>query len=161
MNCPECSQQISEMAQTCPHCGCNVKQAQKNKQQEQVQVEFANMPSEGKKTNNITAVIVIGLIIALLFGAIKCCGSFSSSDSREIDAWVCAQNVVRNNLKSPSSADFCSYPEATIIDLGDDQYMIKGYVDAQNSFGAMVRSYFTVTLTLTKNGYEDARCSIG
>ena len=73
---------------------------------------------------------------------------------------VCAVAVVKNRLKSPSTADFCSYPEATITDLGNNRYKIQGYVDAQNSFGATVRSKFTVTLTLTEKGYKEATCTI-
>ena len=49
--------------------------------------------------------------------------------------------------------------EATITDLGNDRYRIKGYVDAQNAFGGVIRTYFTVTLTLTKSGYKDAKCT--
>ena len=32
----------------------------------------------------------------------------------------------------------------------------QGYVDAQNSFGATIRSYWIVTLTLTSSGFTDA-----
>ena len=83
--------------------------------------------------------------------------SYSSND-REGEAWVCAMKVVEDNLKSPSSADFCKMYEATITDLGDDEYMITGYVDAENSFGATIRNDFIVTLTLTDFGFENAYC---
>lgn len=74
---------------------------------------------------------------------------------REKDAWVCAQDVVLSSLKSPASAKFCSYTEATVsYDYGAD-YTISGYVDAQNEFGATIRSYFVVTLTLTEKGYTN------
>ena len=79
---------------------------------------------------------------------------------REKDAWVCAQDVVENNLKSPSTADFPWYSDEYITFLGDDKYMVTAYVDAENSFGATIRSDFTVTLILTQSGYEDASCSI-
>ena len=58
-------------------------------------------------------------------------------------------------LKSPSTAKFCSYSKATITYLGSDKYKIKGYVDAENSLGATLRKNFTVTLTLTSQGFKD------
>lgn len=96
--------------------------------------------------------VILICLLCLIMGG---CGK---SDSREMDAWVCAEEVVRQNLKSPSSAKFCTYPEATIKDKGNNEYMITGWVDADNSFGASVRTDFTVTLTLTEKGYKDAEC---
>jgi tetratricopeptide (TPR) repeat protein len=39
--------------------------------------------------------------------------------------------------------------------------MVSGWVDADNSFGANIRTYFAVTLTLTEDGYKDANCYFG
>ena len=73
----------------------------------------------------------------------------------EMDAWVCAQDIVEANLKSPSSAKFCKYPDATITYCGDADYMVVGWVDAENSYGAKIRTSFIVTLTLTEKGYKN------
>lgn len=74
---------------------------------------------------------------------------------REIDAWVCAQDIVENNLKAPSTAKFCKYPDATVTYLGGADYMIFGWVDAENGYGAKLRTNFVVTLTLTEKGYTN------
>lgn len=74
---------------------------------------------------------------------------------RELDAWVCAQDIVLNNLKAPSTAEICPYTSAEITWNGGSSYTVKGYVDAENAFGAMLRTNFTVTLTLTSEGYKD------
>lgn len=100
-------------------------------------------------------VISFGSVV-LMVSALCGCGS----SNRERDAWVCAQNIVKEELKSPSTADFCSYPDASITDIGNERYVVKGYVDAKNSFGAEIRTDFTVTLTLTKSGYKDESCEI-
>lgn len=112
-------------------------------------------PMQNRDTR-IPRFVVLLLLLSLTFSLLSACGS----KDRSMDAWVCAMDVVENRLKSPSTADFCSYPEATIIDLGDNRYKIKGYVDAQNTFGATVRTQFTVTLTLTESGYKDASCTM-
>ena len=49
------------------------------------------------------------------------------------------QNVVRDNLRSPSTADFVGFPEV-------NGSIITGQVDAQNGFGATVRSSFQCTI---------------
>lgn len=83
-----------------------------------------------------------------------------SKGNREMDAWLCAQEVVRNNLKAPTTAKFCSSSKAEISYLGNDKYSIRGTVTAQNSFGAELTSSFEVTLTLTEHGFKDATCII-
>ena len=77
------------------------------------------------------------------------------SPNREKDAWVCEQDIVNSNLKAPATAKFCSYTEAAITHNGGSDYTVKGYVDAENSYGAKIRTYFTVTLTLTEKGYTN------
>ena len=81
--------------------------------------------------------------------------SYSSGNSDKTDVWACAKKAVTDVLKSPSSAEFCSYSSATITSLGSNEYKIVGYVDAQNSFGATLRKNFTVTLTMTSQGFKD------
>lgn len=87
--------------------------------------------------------------------------SAADSGARHTDAeaWACAQNIVEGNLKSPSTAKFCKITEATITHSGD-KYTVKGWVDAQNSFGATVRQNFTVTYTATAKGYKNGMVTI-
>lgn len=81
-------------------------------------------------------------------------GGYSSGN--EIDAKVCAEKYVRDNLKAPSTASMCKFSEMNATNTGGNQWNITGYVDAQNSFGATIRSYWIVTLTLTSSGFTDA-----
>lgn len=103
-----------------------------------------------------------GIIVAVLLvlGIIGVLSPFfdsqSSTDDRSIDAWVCAQNVVSESLKSPATAEFPSYSDSYVEYIGDNEYRISAYVDAENSFGATIRQNFTVVLTLTESGYTDA-----
>lgn len=79
----------------------------------------------------------------------------SSSSSKETDAKICAVKAVEDTLKAPSTAEFCSYSEMEATNLGGNEWKITGYVDAENSFGAMLREYWTVRLTLTDSGFTD------
>ena len=66
----------------------------------------------------------------------------------KIDLHVQAQGFVIQSLKAPSTAKFPALPYE-VRDLGDGRYFIDSYVDSQNSFGAMIRSNWSVTMRLT------------
>jgi len=61
-----------------------------------------------------------------------------------IDAYVMMQDFVKRRLVSPSSAKF-PYTNDKDITIEKDgyEYVIFGYVDSQNVFGAMVRNYYS------------------
>lgn len=83
-------------------------------------------------------VIVAAVVIAVVVGM------NSNSEEREAErqeglAAIACQDVVRDNLRSPSTADFVGFPEV-------NGSIITGQVDAQNGFGATVRSSFQCTI---------------
>lgn len=59
--------------------------------------------------------------------------------------------AICNQLKCPASAQF---PVDLISIVGDDirGYQVSGFVDSQNSYGAMVRNDFTATVAVV-NGF--------
>lgn len=59
--------------------------------------------------------------------------------------WACRQFVERS-LKAPSTADFPFVNEFTAVGKERGPYIVRGYVDAQNSFGAMLRTNFACEL---------------
>ena len=81
--------------------------------------------------------------------------NINSARHTDTEAWVCAKAIVQDNLKSPSTAKFCSFTEASIRHIGNGEYIVAGWVDAQNSFGATVREDFVVTYTATTSGYKN------
>jgi len=93
---------------------------------------------------------VIGLtLIALLV----CCGlmwlSEASDNGNEdiIGAFVTSMEFVEDRLKAPGTSDFGRQSsEECVTHLGGGRYMVKGWVDAQNSFGAKLRSDFACTV---------------
>ena len=96
--------------------------------------------------------------------------SSSSSDSSSTtntarhsddDAFYCATLIVESYLKAPSTATFCKFSDATVTHLGNGEYMVTGWVDAENSYGAMIRSDFVVTYTATEKGYKNGYAIIG
>lgn len=60
----------------------------------------------------------------------------------EINAFVMAQSFVKKCLKAPSTADFPYYNKGDVQDGGTKIWIVNSYVDSQNSFGAMMRTYY-------------------
>lgn len=80
--------------------------------------------------------------------------------NEEFDAFWDAKCEVEKQLKSPSTAKFCSSHEAEIIRNGNT-WSVEGWVDAQNSFGATLRNEFVVKITYTaKDTYNVEYCKI-
>lgn len=59
-------------------------------------------------------------------------------------AFVLAKEFVSSRLKSPATANFPWLD--TGVYLGKCQYQVASYVDAQNSFGATIRSHYVAKL---------------
>lgn len=59
-------------------------------------------------------------------------------------AFVMSQNFVRERLQAPSTAQFPHTSNTT--EIGPCEYRVAAYVDAQNAFGAMLRSDYTATM---------------
>jgi len=68
-----------------------------------------------------------------------------ASENLEIMAFVHAKEFVKLALKSPSSADF-SLLDFGSAHLGNNRFQVASYVDAENEFGAKVRSNWAATL---------------
>ncbi|SCW45281.1 hypothetical protein SAMN02910456_01184 [Ruminococcaceae bacterium YRB3002] len=78
----------------------------------------------------------------------------------KFDAFVAAEDAVKSQLRAPSTADFCSVSEATISHSGNT-WSVSGWVDADNAFGAHLRSNFSVRLTFdSSNKYTINSCNI-
>lgn len=78
----------------------------------------------------------------------------------KFDAFVIAEKAVKEKLKLPSTAQFCTTTEATIGRNGNT-WTVKGWVDAQNGYGATVRANFVVTFTFaSKDTYSVALCTV-
>jgi len=61
------------------------------------------------------------------------------------DARVYAKEFILDRLRAPSTAKFPWGSEFTVTNSGKI-WVVKSYVDAQNGFGAMIRTHFTVKM---------------
>ncbi len=111
------------------------------------------------------AIIIVIIIIAAITSSGSKSGSGGGKDTDsyghdKFDAMVIAEKAVKNQLKSPSSAKFCSTSAATITHSGNT-WTVSGWVEAQNSFGATLRNNFRVRFTFnSQSNYTIESCSI-
>jgi hypothetical protein len=70
---------------------------------------------------------------------------FTFTLSEESNLQINSQKMVKNSLKAPSTADFPNINEWK-FQKDKEKIIIQSYVDSQNSFGAILRSEFQITL---------------
>lgn len=155
ITCPECGKQISDQSKHCPYCGYPMQPTEEDSAPSS-EPSPDQEPAQGKVISEIRPLTMV--LLGFLLFVVLLWGTTMRSPSKHVftdsDAFYCAQLIVKNELKSPSTAKFCKFSEATITH-NDKEYMVTGYVDAQNSFGATLRNKFIVTFTATENGYKN------
>ncbi|WP_369990574.1 hypothetical protein [Pseudomonas xanthosomatis] len=82
----------------------------------------------------------------------------AKTKDRSIMAAIICSNYVEQSLKSPKSADFPFEKAAggSRI-LGEQKYLIRSYVDAQNSYGAQLRNWYDCTIQYRAGNDGDPR----
>lgn len=156
IRCPECKQQISEQATPCPKCGRPISDEDRAKAKANAKVLQIGCIGS-------SVAIALAIVLALWISA-------STSPPRprtgtahtqsvatgyapdNITAWVMAEQFVKGQLRSPGTASFGSAfrefqsPDDHVTYLGDRRYRVAGWVDAENAFGATVRTNFVCIL---------------
>lgn len=97
-------------------------------------------------------VIAAALLVGVGWGAVtmlttpKSAAQIAAGNAKRctdtIMAFVVSQDFAKQQLKAPSSAKFPSINEAAVKQTGECEFEVASHVDAQNSFGAMLRSSY-------------------
>ena len=95
-------------------------------------------------------VAIIATIGVLIYVDNKDKTKTPSKSDTYIDSYYYSQELVKDKLKSPKSADFPWYSDSFIKEKGDT-ITVTAYVDADNSFGANIRVNYIATIKV-KNG---------
>lgn len=157
--CPDCWKMVDSSMTKCPICGLSMEAAKEGK------VTKKKIRREGDLTpKQILYTLAVVLLVPLFFLIIEnkfCNGVHSPATAiqrPEHDAetaYYMSQKFVKKNIKTPSTAEFPMYGrgdgEVKVRTINNDEYSVHAYVDAQNLFGAMVRSEYTCELKYTGN----------
>jgi hypothetical protein len=105
------------------------------------------VPATPKQT--AITLVIIALVVFVLFKACTGCGGDENEKRMptEVDALLNSRTFVERSLKAPSTAEFASSGESTVVKINDSTFTVLSYVDAQNSFGGMMRSKYSCQIT--------------
>lgn len=144
--CPSCSKRLSPDANACPKCGKPLVEGWAVLQQ-----------AKQKKQQTKAALWTIGVLGGLFaIGALSEANSTpetrqaeTCADRGRLEAFGISKRFVQKRLRSPSTAEFPSFRADGIVTkwIGDCDFHVTSFVDAQNGFGAKVRSTYDVTVT--------------
>ncbi len=171
IKCRECDNEISTMAKVCPNCGApNNKQGPTKKCKKcgsNVGLKEKKCPncgastqlqiSTGKGCLIVFLVFAIPVLIIALINpsSTPTTNTSSQKSSEDPNAWktrdnksmayIMMEDFVKRKLKAPSTAEFPGIFDGKldhVKSLGGQKYRIVSYVDAQNTFGAQIRTRF-------------------
>ena len=104
------------------------------------------------KAKRVGCIIVLIIVAFVAFLTIRSCYTQVLDPNSDNAVMTDALSAIKENLKSPSTAKFThTMDEVTIKDLGNNKYVVSSWVDSQNSFGATIRSDWSVTIKVTGN----------
>jgi hypothetical protein len=114
-------------------------------------VKPAFQDSDRQPFLGILRLVALGVLgSAIVIAGVVWIGSDSSGISRRgrpgshdhVGAVNVCEQAVRQRLRSPSTARFPWLASERAVHLGDGRYRVSAFVDAQNAFGATVRTEF-------------------
>lgn len=82
----------------------------------------------------IVSTVLVGVVLVggILLG--------SKNGDHSIEAEQVCERYIRDQLVAPASATFGGLLHTNVLQLTNGEYRVIGYVDAQNQFGALLRS---------------------
>ncbi|MFW6342881.1 MAG: hypothetical protein ACOC00_07665 [Halothiobacillaceae bacterium] len=119
--CRDCGGMVSASAKHCPHCGAKVRKP--------------------AGLLGWALALMVGFSAYTFWGDEPSDGAGQSAPApvSEIGAWSACKSAAKARLKAPATAEFPWRPDSS-SKISTDQMRVTGYVDAQNGYGAVVRS---------------------
>lgn len=110
-----------------------------------------------KKATRFAIVFIICCVIICIIFLIIVLGDSgntkyvsSSNNNLNSTCYYYSQRLVKEKLKSPDSAEFPKY-SASFVEKSGDTVTVSAYVNAQNSFGATIKTDYIATIKIENN----------
>lgn len=111
--------------------------------EQRASVPFRDKPAINKVFAGVIIVAIVGLIIMFVSQKSSVGKKYESADIANYAKAYC-EPAVEQLLNAPASAKFQG--EKEVLLSSDSTAIVRGYVDAQNSFGALLRSHYEVKM---------------
>jgi hypothetical protein len=144
MKCGECGREISDQAAACPGCG-------------------AVVPKQSQADGCIPILFVLAIVFVIFIVFVA---KNDSSTPRPMDSGVVyytSTDIVKKFLKAPTTTKFAEPEgkEAGAFCRSNNAWHVWGYVDSQNSFGAMIRDNWSMEAEVNGDDVKCRELSIG
>lgn len=96
------------------------------------------------KVNTLLSTLIVS---SVLFA----CGDNQPNSPTKLSALVMSQELVKQKLKAPSTAEFGATTD-DVQQLNDSTFIVNGFVDSENTFGAKLRSNYSATIIFKNDG---------
>ncbi len=113
------------------------------------------------KRMHAVGLLVVALVLLGIFGSLPKSPEEQRRDEILVSAYVACQLAVQDKLKAPSTASFPTFPDEARHNPGGDTAYIISHVDAQNSFGAMIRTRFVCEMKKTGGAWTVDNIAVG
>ena len=163
--CPQCGTKNPTNSNFCNSCGLDLRtipnrnklvpSQQKNEKKELIpKTELEQKKNPSTSSKEVIRGIIGFIVLIFILGAIGSIFSESDSDEdkeRELKGYanIISENFISKQLRAPATADFPSFGSDRVKSLGKNRFKIISYVDAQNGFGAQIRTNYWVVLKYT------------
>lgn len=155
IQCSECGKQVSDKAQGCPNCGAPIAAAPQS-----APPPTPQQPTKDDKKKSSTAqqgcLGCLGVFVILLAIVVLIPSSESGPRDHSTMAVVQCRNFVRDRLQSPSTADF-PFLDHVVSAVGNETFVVRSHVDAQNAFGATIRNNYVCRIQYSGGDDADQR----
>ncbi len=150
--CPECSSNISDRCGACQNCCYQIEnEAEKAKK----------VGNKKASTGVLVGCLNVVFVVAISLVLVTCSGPNEPPRTPEqaaqekaerlvkdlkLHAFGICKKVVEQSLKAPATAEFSGFTWESVRKRPMDVFEVRSYVDAQNSFGAQIRTNFSCRL---------------
>lgn len=107
------------------------------------------MTAKQKRTGLLVIAGIGAALLVLLVAAVRLGWVKPSPADYTDDVWRACKDQVTAQLKAPSTADFPWRSDVNVVKTGELTYSVVAFVDAENSFGANVRTTFRCTASVS------------